>query len=204
MKRLTQEQLESLIRRARNDDADARNELFDACRAYVRFLARSHVESWIQAKVDSSDLVQQTLLEAHQAFSGFDGTTEAEWLAWLKQILRHNATDFVRRFGARKRRARLEVALGTGGESTMFRGVSEQAGSGETPSMILSKHEQQILLAQALETLPPDYQEVIVLRNMQRLPFDEIGQLMNRSRPAVQMLWMRALKRLQTELERHA
>ena len=201
MKRWTQEQLENLLVRAHTDDADARNELFDACRAYVRFLARSHVESWIQAKVDSSDLVQQTLLEAHQAFDGFDGRTEAEWLAWLKKILRHNAMDFVRRFGAKKRRARLEVALGTGGESTMFRGIRQQADSIDTPSMILAKREQQVLLAQALETLPPDYQEVIVLRNMQRLPFDEIGELMNRSRPAVQMLWMRALKKLQAELE---
>ena len=45
--------------------------------------------------------------------------------------------------------------------------------------------------------LPADYQEVIVLRNLQRLPFNEVAERMERSRPAVQMLWMRAIKKLQ-------
>ncbi len=48
--------------------------------------------------------------------------------------------------------------------------------------------------------LPEDYQEVIVLRNLQRLPFNEVAERMNRSRPAVQMLWMRAIKKLQEVL----
>ena len=49
--------------------------------------------------------------------------------------------------------------------------------------------------------MPPDYQEVIMLRNLQRLPFNEVAQRMERSRPAVQMLWMRAIRRLQEALE---
>jgi RNA polymerase sigma-70 factor (ECF subfamily) len=49
--------------------------------------------------------------------------------------------------------------------------------------------------------LPEDYQEVIVLRNLERLPFDEIAQRLGRSRPAVQMLWMRAIRKLQEIVE---
>lgn len=192
--------LETLLQQARAGDPQATNELFESCRAYVGFLARSHVESWIQAKVDSSDLIQQTLMEAHQAFPNFNGQTEGEWIAWLKQILKHNATDFVRRFGAAKRRARLEVALATGNDSTCFRAAPELSADGESPSQILVRREQEIQVAQALSTLPEDYQEVIVLRNLQRLPFDEIAGKMGRSRPATQMLWMRALKKLQAQL----
>ncbi len=48
--------------------------------------------------------------------------------------------------------------------------------------------------------LPPDYREVICLRNLQRLPFDQVAERMGRSRPAVQMLWMRALQKLQDML----
>ena len=192
--------LESLLQRARSGDREATNELFETCRAYVGFLARSHVESWIQAKVDSSDLIQQTLMEAHQAFPGFNGQTEGEWIAWLKQILKHNATDFVRRFGAAKRRATLEVAISAGNDSTYFRAAPELSSGDETPSQIMSRREQEILLSEALAALPEDYQEVIVLRNLQRLPFDEIAERMGRSRPATQMLWMRALKKLQAQL----
>ncbi|MDA1161766.1 MAG: sigma-70 family RNA polymerase sigma factor [Planctomycetota bacterium] len=193
--------LETLLQRARDGDSDARNELFDTCRAYVRFLARSHVESWIQAKVDSSDLVQQTLMEAHQAFPNFNGNTEGEWIAWLKQILKHNATDFVRRFGAAKRRATLEVAIATGSDSTCFRAAAEPSSGGETPSQIMIRREDELLISEALAALPRDYQEVIVLRNLQRLPFDEIADRMGRSRPATQMLWMRALKKLQAHMK---
>ena len=192
--------LESLLQRARDGDRDAMNELFESCRAYVGFLARSHVESWIQAKVDSSDLIQQTLMEAHQGFPNFSGQTEGEWIAWLKQILKHNATDFVRRFGAAKRRVTLEVAISNGNDSTYFRAAPELSSGGESPSQVMVRREQEIEISEALATLPDAYQEVIVLRNIQRLPFDEIAERMERSRPATQMLWMRALKKLQAQL----
>ena len=55
-------------------------------------------------------------------------------------------------------------------------------------------------MADALAQLPDDHREVIVLRNLQRLPFDAVAQRMGRSRPAVQMLWMRAIRKLQHTL----
>ena len=193
--------LEQLIERAQSGDMEARNVLFEKCRNYIGFLARSHVESWIQAKVDSSDLVQQTLLEAHTGFEQFQGQSEGEWLAWLKQILRHNATDYVRQFGTAKRKASREVAIGFT-ESFRTAGPPELEDGGESPSQVLARREQEIEVADALATLPEDYQEIILLRNLQRLPFDEIAERMDRSRPACQMLWMRALKKLQSVLTR--
>ena len=192
--------LESLLLRARDGDLEATNELFATCRAYVGFLARSHVDSWIQAKVDSSDLIQQTLMEAHQAFPKFNGQTEGEWVAWLKQILKHNATDFVRRFGAAKRRATLEIAISNGNDSAYFRAAPELSSGGESPSQVMVRREQEIQISEALATLPDSYQQVIALRNLQRLPFDEVAERMGRSRPATQMLWMRALKKLQAQM----
>src|SRR6476660_9202364 len=88
--------LTSLVARARGGDDEARNALFEKCRAYVNVVARAQVGSWLQAKVDHSDLVQQTLLDAHQGLTEFRGTTDGEWLAWLRRIVNHNAADFVR------------------------------------------------------------------------------------------------------------
>src|SRR5437588_5515174 len=87
-----------LLAQARQGDSRALDRLFAMCRNYVNIIARSQVEGWLRAKVDASDLVQQTLLEAYRDFGRFQGGTEAEWLAWLKRILSHNAADFVRRF----------------------------------------------------------------------------------------------------------
>ena len=97
-----------LIRQARQGDAQCRERLFGLCRSYLGFVARSQVESCLRAKVDASDLVQETMLEAYRDFERFEGRTEQEWLAWLKRILAHNAADFVRRYRgtAKRRRAR--------------------------------------------------------------------------------------------------
>ena len=191
-----------LLSRARDGDQAARDELFTKCRNYVGLVARSQVESWMRAKVDASDLVQQTLLEAHRGFADFRGETEAEWLAWLRQILSHNTHDFIRRFKQTdKRRIQREVQLraATADGESFFH---EPPGGDPTPSQIIAEKEREIELADAIAELSEDHQEVIMLRNLQRLPFDEVAARMERSRPAAQMLWMRAIRSLQQVLQR--
>lgn len=186
-----------LLRDARAGDGAARDELFAQCRNYVALVARTQVESWMNAKVDASDLVQQTLLEAHRGFADFRGATEAEWLAWLRQILAHNTHDFIRRFRTDKRRVGREQRLdapidGPGG--SLFHDPPD---GGETPSQFIAQQEREIELANAISQLSDDHREVIVLRNLQRLSFNEVAERMQRSRPAVQMLWMRAIRKLE-------
>ncbi len=187
-----------LIRQARQGDVQCRERLFGLCRSYLGFVARSQVESCLRAKVDASDLVQETMLEAYRDFERFEGGTEQEWLAWLKRILAHNAADFVRRYrGTAKRRAGREVAFRHPADSTTAGGAPEPAAPCATPSQEFLQIDAELRMTAALAELPPDYQEVIVLRNLQRLPFNEVADRMERSRPAVQMLWMRAIRKLQ-------
>ena len=186
-----------LLARARGPDPRDRDQLFAQCRNYLNLVARAQVESWLRAKVDASDLVQQTLLEAHRDFAHFRGSTEAEWLAWLRRILAHNAANFVRHYrGTDKRQARREVPLAAPDDSAGG-GWADPADGGESPSQQLLRKERELQVADALTQLPPDYREVICLRNLQRLPFDEVARRMGRSRPAAQMLWMRAIRKLQ-------
>ncbi len=189
-----------LLRQARAGDAASRDALFGLCRSYLGFVARAQVETWMQRKVDASDLVQQALMEAHRGFEQFQGNTEKEWLAWLRAIVRHNAADFVRRYrGTLKRRAQREVPLRDPAD-TCAAGAPEPAGREPTPSQEFAKLEDELRVSLALARLSPDHQEVIVLRNLERLPFAEVAERMGRSRPAVQMLWMRAVNKLQAAL----
>lgn len=188
----------ALLARARANDARQLDHLFAACRNYLAILARSHVEGRLRAKIDASDLVQQTMLEAYRDFQRFRGSTEGEWLAWLKQILHHNAANFVRQYAATgKRQLSREVAVDQLAGSSAGPGANGLAANDESPSQALVREEEELLLADALALLPDDYREVICLRNLQRLPFQEVAERMGRSRPAVQMLWGRAIERLQ-------
>jgi DNA-directed RNA polymerase specialized sigma24 family protein len=75
-------QVDQLLDRARSGDASAREALFQRCRAYVGYLAKSHVDSWLMPKVDSSDLIQQTLMEAYEAFPPSPATPKASGWAF--------------------------------------------------------------------------------------------------------------------------
>ena len=190
-----------LIQRARQGDAECRDRLFELCRGYLGFAARAQVESWLRVKVDSSDLVQQTMLEAHRDFDRFQGHSEQEWLAWLRKILAHNVADFIRHYrGTAKRQVRREVPFRDPAASNAF-GAAEPVAPDATPSQELARLDDELRVTTALAKLTPDYQEVIMLRNLQRLSFNEVAEQMDRSRPAVQMLWMRAIKKLQETME---
>ena len=103
--------------------------------------------------------------------------------------------DFVRRFrGTAKRQVRREVPLRAPADSECGVGRPRAGGAGRTPSQEFLLLDNELRVAAALAELPPDYQEVIVLRNLQRLSFNEVAERMGRSRPAVQMLWMRAIR----------
>jgi RNA polymerase sigma-70 factor, ECF subfamily len=190
-----------LICRARDGDDECRDRLFEICRNYLGFAARAQVESWLRVKVDASDLVQQTLLEAHRDFANFQGDTEQEWLAWLRRIMAHNVSDFIRRYkGTAKRQIQREVPFRDPAISGPAPGAPEPAAMDRTPSQQLASIDDEIRVTAALAELTPDYQEVIVLRNLERLSFNEVAERMERSRPAVQMLWMRAIRKLQEVL----
>jgi RNA polymerase sigma-70 factor (ECF subfamily) len=176
---------------------EALGDALQTCHAYLLYVAQQELDPELRAKGGASDLVQETFLEAQRDFTQFQGNSEAELRAWLRQMLLHNLANLVRHFrGTAKRQVEREVRLGT--ES---RGVPEPADAGPTPSALLQASERQRQVEQALERLPADYREVIVLRNQARHSFEEIGRLMNRSGDAARRLWSRAVERLHEELE---
>src|ERR1700730_9065927 len=100
-----------LIRRCRAGEGPAREQLFDRYNAYLQVLARAQLGRNLRAKCDPSDVVQQPLLEAHRDFATFQGSHEAELLAWLRRILAHNLFNEARRYNAQQRDAAREVSL---------------------------------------------------------------------------------------------
>lgn len=175
--------------------------LLDVHRGYLTMLARLRIVGRLQGKMDASDLVQDTFLAAHQHFSSFEGTTEAEFLAWLRRILASRVSAAVRRFvGAKRRAVELEQEMCVEMEQSS-RMADKLVASQSSPSERAVQHERALCLADALELLPTHYREVVLLREFQGLSFPEIGQCMNRSAEAVRKLWVRALAELHELLQ---
>jgi RNA polymerase sigma-70 factor (ECF subfamily) len=198
----SEDHTEHLLRQAQAGDEAARGRLLEAYRGYLTFLARLQLGRRLRGKVEPSDLVQEAFLEAHRDFDAFGGTTSAELLSWLRQVLAHNLANQVRRFqGTRRRDVRLERDLAAELEHSSQALERGLAVGHPSPSRQAEDREQAVRLADALERLPDDYREVLLLRHFEGLSFPAVAGRLGRSVASVKNVWARALARLRPLME---
>jgi RNA polymerase sigma-70 factor (ECF subfamily) len=194
--------LELLLQRALTEGNDAKGKLLERYRAYLMLLARLQIGRRLQGKADSADLVQETFVRAHRDFASFRGRTPEALTAWLRQILAARLGDLVRRYcGTQRRNVKLEQALAIELDQPsqmLEKGLVDPLAS---PSNQAARREQAIVLAEALEQLPPDYREVLILHHLEDHDFSEVAHRMGRSVDAVKKLWARALGRMRRLLK---
>jgi RNA polymerase sigma-70 factor, ECF subfamily len=171
----------------------------DSYRSYLLPLARLQLAHEHQAKLDPSDLVQQTLLKAHHNRDQFRGSSEPERVAWLRTILANTMADVARRFApkAGTRERSLEASL----EQSSRRLETLLAADQTSPSQQVIRHEQLIRLADAIAKLADDQRQAIELRHLQGRATAEIAQQMNRSVAAIGGLLQRGLRALRLSLD---
>ena len=193
---------EQLLHLARAGDRPTLGRLLELYRAYLVVLARVQIGRRLQGKVDASDLVQEAFLGAFRDFPQFRGTTEGEFLGWLRQILASLLANLVRHYqGTQRRDVRLErrlaVELEQSSQALGQRLVAPQS----SPSQQAIRREQSVLLAEALGRLPADWRELLILRHLEGRSFKEVARLMGRTVDSVKKLWPRALAGLRRLLE---
>jgi RNA polymerase sigma-70 factor, ECF subfamily len=198
---LSNNNAETLLRLAQAGDEAALGLLLESYRNYLALLARLQIGRRLQRKVDASDLVQDAFLKAHRDFDMFRGSSEKEWVTWLRQILAMHLAQVVRHYCGTARRdlgleRRLAVELDQSSQA-LDRGLFAEQNS---PSQEAVCREQSVLLADALEQLTPAYREVIILSHLEGLGFQEVAQRMGRSVDSVKNLWARALNKLRRVL----
>jgi RNA polymerase sigma-70 factor (ECF subfamily) len=185
---------------ARGGSNEALGQALETCRPYLLLIAQRQVGPDLHAKDSASDLVQETFLEAKRDFAQFQGSTEGELLAWLRELLLNNLGYFTARYRATHMRdVAREVAVDNGDSSANPR--AGLAADTPSPSAQVMEREQARALQEALARLPADYCQVLTLRYQEGRSFEEIGQLTNRSPDAARKLWGRAMDRLRCEWE---
>jgi RNA polymerase sigma factor (sigma-70 family) len=137
---------------------------------------------------DADDVVQEAFLRALKYFGGFRGEGPGQSRAWLLAIVRNMAHTWGRRHRS--------DASTTEFDET----VHSEAIADEHPGSALSKVDSRETLADALEHLPPDFREVIVLREIEGLSYKEISEVVDVPVGTVMSRLSRARKRLQQAL----
>lgn len=192
-------ELDQLLRDAQNGCAEAREELFRELEPYLKIIANQNFNQNLQAKLGQSDVLQQTMLNAAQKFEQFNGATAGEFKAWIKQILVNEVHRSERTYFADKRNIKRETAGSPTDSVPQY--INNLVDSLPTPGTRAIGEEQSAHILAALMRLPEDYQTVITMRNWQGRSFKDIADNMNRTENAVTKLWVRALVRLQEELD---
>ncbi|HEY1599281.1 MAG TPA: sigma-70 family RNA polymerase sigma factor [Pirellulales bacterium] len=193
-----------LLKSAKDAGPGALGSLLELYRNYLRILARSQLTPELLPRATPSDVVQDTFLEAYRDFVQFRGTTLAEFVAWLRKILVRNIARLVEHhLAAQKRDVRREVSLDA--IARAFDQSScrlEQVFGAAVPAQIdrAESSERAATVADHLAKLPSQYRDVLVLRHLEELSFEEVAQRLGRTAAATRMLWVRAIDRLRQSL----
>ena len=195
-----------LLQKAREGDNASLGILLRNYFRYLNSLSHGHLDDRIGIRVSASDIVQETLLEAHRDFEKFSGTSIEEFTGWLRRILFNNlATAIEKHVLADKRDVRkqrsLDQEIGDANQSKpkLARYLQQDITSPSTP---MQRNESLDQLSSVISQLPPDYQQVIHMRHFDDLSFGQIAEKLGRNVGAVRMLWVRAVEKLRMGMQR--
>jgi len=178
-----------LIQKLRSGDSTAMAEFYNIYRSRLYTLVLAQVD---QNQAVAEDIVQETFLAALGSLDKFRG--DSQLYTWLRSIAFHKLNDYYRR----------QVKQPRAQESSPdFDAMKqlEQTGNDEPETIaVMESEEARQSVQQALEQLPQNYQEVLVLKYLEEMPVLEISQVMGRSPKSVEGLLSRARKAMRANL----
>lgn len=177
----------------------ADNEEFEAFRSYLHVLAETQLHNRLKSKVDASDIVQQTMLQAYQARSQFRGSSDAEKAAWLRTILNNVLCGLARGFGRQRRDVSREQSM-QAIENSSVQLMNLLAGDVSSPSAAMHRHERADELARAMLKLTAEQRQAIMLKYWHGKTLSQISETLGKSNEAVAGLIFRGMQKLRSSI----
>ncbi|MBY0587259.1 sigma-70 family RNA polymerase sigma factor [bacterium] len=185
-----------ILAEARDGSPTSLGRLFELKRKYLLTVAHRQIGADLQGKVGASDLVQETFVEAQKGFERFQGTTEVEFLAWLSAILTNRFSNIARHHRLTQKRAIGRNISDAAASIAIRQAMSDML----TPSTQLVAEEEKRRLHVALDSLPAEVREILLMRIWQRASFSEISTALGCSPEAARKRFLRAVEELQALL----
>jgi RNA polymerase sigma-70 factor (ECF subfamily) len=194
-----QDETVELLNGAQQGDREAVDRLMDRHRDSLRRMIRCRLNPGVAARLDASDIVQDTLLTASRRLSEYLQNPRMPFHAWLRNLARDRLADAYRRQLADKRDVAREQAL-PAGEHSSLDAAAQLRDSELTPAAMLLRKEFARRFQDALNQLQDDSREIILMRHSEQLTNSQAAELLGISEPAAGMRYLRALRQLKSIL----
>ncbi|TWT61422.1 RNA polymerase sigma factor [Rubinisphaera italica] len=179
--------------RAGNDAAFM--QLCERFREYLTTIAQSELRQELQSKVGTSDLIQESMLEAWSEMHCFRGSSEGEFRLWIARLFRHNLIDQARKYRkTQSRNLSLEIRI----DQHHHQNILESNELSGSRIMLLRENDEMLL--RAVNQLPEKQKSVILLKHENGLSYEEIAEQMNVKATAIRKIWSRAIQTLRSEI----
>ncbi|MBL8854970.1 MAG: sigma-70 family RNA polymerase sigma factor [Planctomycetaceae bacterium] len=192
------DETDSLLALVVEGDKNAVNQLLDRYRAKLRRMVDIYMDPRVAGRADASDVVQEALAEAAVKLPEFAKQGNFPFYPWLRQLARQRLIDLHRHhIGAAKRSVKREEAGGEiASDQSVFQLAEWVAARESSPSQREIREERRQELMISLQTLPEHYRQIVVLRHLEDLQFDEIAAILSLGVEAVRSRYRRAIERL--------
>jgi len=181
------------------DDLATIDRVLKRYRGFLRLLAELHLDPRLRGKLDASDIVQQSMIQAYEAWDQFRGVTDGERLVWLRKIVARNVLHALRDFRRGKRDVCRELSLERVIDDSSARLECWLSAGQSTPSHCAERAEQLLQIADAVDNLPHAQRDAVVLFYWQGCSLAQISENMGRSVSAVVGLLHRGVTRLREQ-----
>lgn len=178
-------------------------DLLEPYRPYLRLLARVHLDDRLRAKVDPSDIVQQTFTKAVAGIEQLRSQESAIVAAWLRQILANTLADAQRDLHREKRDIHREQSLQAAMDESSAGLAHCLAAEQTSPSGQAVRAEELLQLAKALDDLPEPQRTIVALKYCRDVKLADIAQQLGITVPAVASYLRRGLATLRDHLTQH-
>ncbi|GJQ28143.1 MAG: hypothetical protein HBSAPP03_00270 [Phycisphaerae bacterium] len=193
-----QPELDALLTKATAGDTGALVALLEALAPRVRARIEGRIGPHLRSSLDADDVMQVTYVEAVMRIGRFTSGGATGFLAWLGRLAENNLIDAIRSLEAARRPdpSKRVTAGPRSGHESMVALVDMLSGTMTTASRHAARGEAVAHLDAALKSLPPDYEKVVRMYDLESRPIEEVCQALGRSEGAVFMLRSRAHDRL--------
>jgi RNA polymerase sigma-70 factor (ECF subfamily) len=190
-------QTQELLNRAATEPG-AVEQLLSQNREPVRRMIELRLDRAVAKRVDASDVVQEVMLEASRRMREYLKNPRMPFQLWLRHIARDHIIDAHRRHRQAKRRSvdREQPMRAVLSDQSSVNLIGDLINRELTPASAAIRREMQQRFHEAVNTLPDDDREIILMRHFEQLSNQEVSVALNVTEAAASMRYLRAIRRL--------